>query len=105
MQKMHIRNAIFLTTRPGGQNLNAAHEGNEAHPNSSKQKVCDMAAIQTSRSVAPISGRIFVSLRNIVAGIVDWNDSRKTRAALQSLSAHQLEDIGLTLADVDRLTR
>ena len=34
---------------------------------------------------------------------VQWNDSRKTRKALYELSDAQLDDIGLTRADIKKL--
>ena len=35
--------------------------------------------------------------------MVEWNESRQTRKALSQLSAAQLEDIGVTRADIDKL--
>lgn len=39
----------------------------------------------------------------LISGILSWNDRRVTRAALSSLTARELEDIGLTFSDIDRL--
>ncbi len=36
---------------------------------------------------------------------VEWNDARRTRRELERLSLRQLEDIGLTPADIDRVAR
>ena len=35
-----------------------------------------------------------------VAALQSWNDTRRTVAALRALNADQLEDIGLTPADI-----
>ncbi len=37
--------------------------------------------------------------------IVEWNNMRRTRQELERLSLRQLEDIGLTPADIDRVAR
>jgi len=34
-----------------------------------------------------------------------WNDARRTRRVLGALSAHELNDIGLTGADIDTIAR
>jgi uncharacterized protein YjiS (DUF1127 family) len=39
-------------------------------------------------------------LSAVVSGFRTWNDLRVTRKALSRLSDHELEDIGLTRADV-----
>lgn len=35
--------------------------------------------------------------------IRDWNDARVTRSALNKLSDRELDDIGLTRGDIDRI--
>lgn len=45
---------------------------------------------------------------SIFNSLLSWNRARRTRSALNSLSAHQLEDIGISrnsIADVARKTR
>lgn len=37
--------------------------------------------------------------------IADWNDARRTRQILGQLSAHELDDIGLTRSDIDAIAR
>lgn len=44
--------------------------------------------------------QVFASIRERVVG---WNDTRRTRRALNALSDRDLADIGLTRADVDRV--
>ena len=41
--------------------------------------------------------------RSLVARISAWNQARRTRAALSRLSAHELDDIGLSRGDIDRI--
>ena len=43
--------------------------------------------------------RVVDSFLNLQNSAVVWNEARVTRKALSRLSAHQLEDIGLTRAD------
>ncbi|KUP94802.1 DUF1127 domain-containing protein [Tritonibacter horizontis] len=40
---------------------------------------------------------------NLRSTLVDWNEARKTRKALSALTAAQLEDIGLTRAEIEAL--
>jgi len=39
----------------------------------------------------------------LMGRVIDWNDIRQSRKALSRLSARELDDIGLTPADLDRL--
>lgn len=41
------------------------------------------------------------SLSDIVARVLSWNDRRMTRNALNALSDRELDDIGLTRADIE----
>jgi uncharacterized protein YjiS (DUF1127 family) len=43
--------------------------------------------------------RVVDTFLNLKSSAVGWNEARETRKALSRLSAHQLEDIGLTRAD------
>jgi len=56
-----------------------------------------MAAI-AFRSAAPKSG---FSLSSLVGMLVTWNDRRMTRKSLNSLSARELDDIGLVRGDIE----
>jgi uncharacterized protein YjiS (DUF1127 family) len=63
-----------------------------------------MAVIETSR-FAP-TARKFIFTAPLIATFVkvkSWNDVHQTRKALKQLSARELEDVGLTYADVDAL--
>lgn len=63
-----------------------------------------MAAFDTSRTVAVLNtGRISAFFADTLGAFASWNDARITRKALSKLSARELEDIGLTYADVDTI--
>lgn len=63
-----------------------------------------MAAFDTSRPVAVLnSGRISAFFADTFGAVATWNDARITRKALSKLSSRELEDIGLTYADVDTI--
>lgn len=56
--------------------------------------------VHASDSITRAGGSIFSRL---AASIAQWNETRKTRAALARLSDRQLDDIGLSRADIDRI--
>ena len=62
-----------------------------------------MATYETSSTV-PFGAVATLNIVNFVdatvANIRVWNASRKTAKTLSALSCHQLEDIGLTCADL-----
>lgn len=49
------------------------------------------------------SGRIGQTVVNMFGAFTAWNASRQTRNALRSLSDRELDDIGLSRADIDVL--
>ncbi len=59
--------------------------------------VAPFGAITVHRAVTAISG-VFDKLRA-------WNDTRRTIVILRGLSAAQLDDIGLTRADIEDFGR
>ena len=63
-----------------------------------------MAAFDTTRPTYAAGhkglGAFFASA---FAAFSAWNDTRLTRKALSALSDHELDDIGLTRGDVERL--
>lgn len=64
-----------------------------------------MAAFDTSRTVAvQNSGRMTSFVASVFGAIATWNDARITRKALSKLTARELEDIGLTYADLDTIS-
>ena len=65
-----------------------------------------MAVFEYSRSVsegASIFNRVSSFAYHLASRVIAWNDARMTRRALSRLSDRQLEDIGLTRGDVNRL--
>ncbi|PSL19980.1 DUF1127 domain-containing protein [Shimia abyssi] len=50
------------------------------------------------------SGRIGQGIAHTVAAFSAWNTSRATRKALRALTDRELDDIGLSRADVDVLS-
>ena len=45
--------------------------------------------------------RVVNSVSHFADQAIAWNEARRTRAILSKLSAHELEDIGLTRGDID----
>ena len=65
-----------------------------------------MAIIDDNRQLA---GAIFInrvirSTYDVFGSLSAWNDARVTRKALSKLSARELDDIGLTRADIDLIS-
>lgn len=62
-----------------------------------------MAAIDTTRTFAhgaSFGGRFFGTFAAIFGTLATWNDARVTRATLAKLSDRELDDIGLSRADL-----
>jgi len=68
-----------------------------------------MATTFTRTAVAPFGATIVHRAATALSGVVGkaraWNDNRRTINALRALSAAQLDDIGLTRADVENFGR
>lgn len=62
-----------------------------------------MAHTYTNTRPAAFSMRSALTLGGLVNRVSSWNEARRTRAALSKLSAHELEDIGLSRGDIDRI--
>ncbi len=60
-----------------------------------------MAVIDTTRSAAPAN--VFGGLFKVFGAVAAWNDARLTRKALSQLSDRELDDIGLSRNDIDRI--
>ena len=56
--------------------------------------VAPMGAVAIHRAVTAVTD-LFVAIR-------DWNDARRTVAALNRLTTDQLDDIGMTRGDIGR---
>lgn len=64
-----------------------------------------MAAFDTTRTVpASRDGVITTFMSSMIGTLITWNDTRLTRKALSQLSARELDDIGLTYADIDKMS-
>ena len=61
-----------------------------------------MAVIDTTRSHAA-TGFVGHALAKVAAAITAWVDARATRKALSQLSDRELDDIGLSRSDIDRI--
>jgi len=68
-----------------------------------------MAITHSPAAVAPFGAitihRVITALWALAERLQDWNDSRRTTAALRRLNAAALKDIGLTRAEVDDFGR
>ena len=63
-----------------------------------------MAIFDTTRTTygsASAASRFSALLSSAFAAVVAWNDARVTRNALSDLTDRELEDIGLSRADID----
>jgi len=60
-----------------------------------------MANVHVSPVVTGFGDRSVLSLATLVSRLIAWNDARRTRIILSRLSAHELNDIGLTRGDID----
>ncbi len=64
-----------------------------------------MATTYTRTAVAPFGAITVHRVVTAISGVIDylraWNDTRRTIVALRALNAAQLDDIGLTRADVE----
>ncbi|MGA0715005.1 MAG: DUF1127 domain-containing protein [Gemmobacter sp.] len=66
-----------------------------------------MAIIETSRpfgATPSLVRRLVAGMSDIFAAVADWNEARLTRQALSRLSDRELDDIGLSRAEIDALT-
>lgn len=67
-----------------------------------------MALIDLGRTrghTSSLADQIRHRLVTLLGAIADWNDTRRTRNVLSQLSAHELDDIGLTRGDIDAIVR
>lgn len=65
-----------------------------------------MATFETTRPApfgAETAHRVVSAVNNLRIAVIDWNERRSTRAALNRLSDRELADIGLSRGDIDRI--
>jgi uncharacterized protein YjiS (DUF1127 family) len=60
----------------------------------------DTNRLTTAEVVASGISRIAYA---VVSAVIAWNDARVTRKSLSRLTARELDDIGLTYADIDSI--
>lgn len=54
----------------------------------------------------PMTGQpVLRFVADALGRVASWNDARLTRKALSKLTDRELDDIGLTFADIDRIAR
>jgi len=58
--------------------------------------------VSASYEIAASVSRFFASLTDAIA---DWHDARLTRKSLEALTDRELDDIGLTRADIYAVSR
>lgn len=67
-----------------------------------------MAVIDTTRPTIAGTGigtRLSGVIVALLAAYSDWSDKRSTRLELSKLTDRELDDIGLSRGDIDRVTR
>ncbi|KJZ18281.1 DUF1127 domain-containing protein [Loktanella sp. S4079] len=63
-----------------------------------------MANVNTNLAASSIlAGRVTSFCHLALNAVAQWNDARITRNALLKLSARELDDIGLTFADIEKV--
>lgn len=58
---------------------------------------------RTSGHTSPFAGNVLRTFSRAASAVSDWNNRRQTRKILFGLTSHELDDIGLSRADIDRL--
>ena len=65
-----------------------------------------MASIDTNRPAAGhATGIASGFFAQVTSAFTEWNEVRRTRAALSKLTARELDDIGLNAGDIDRIAK
>jgi uncharacterized protein YjiS (DUF1127 family) len=62
-----------------------------------------MAVFETNRS--EVGGGLGSVVARMVSALNGWNDTRVTRRELSRLSDRELDDIGLSRGDIERVAR
>jgi len=63
-----------------------------------------MAIFETSRALSEGVRTTKISpVSRLLSAVLDWNDRRVTRSALQKLTTRELEDIGLNPYDLNSI--
>lgn len=67
-----------------------------------------MAAMDLIRPATPglsVGGRITSKLQNVGTRFVAWREARQTAAQLYRLSDRELDDVGLSRGDIEKVAR
>lgn len=64
-----------------------------------------MAAFNTIRSTNGLSAGRPSIFASAIAVLVNWHDARVTRRELSKLTAHELEDIGISYGDIEDIAK
>ena len=67
-----------------------------------------MASFVNTRPMAdghPFGARLIFRMTGLFDTLSEWNDARVTRNALSRLSNHELDDLGLSRGDIEKMFR
>jgi uncharacterized protein YjiS (DUF1127 family) len=105
MIKMHASHALIAIVCDAEKPYLMLMDGQYRPRQSSASGDVEMATIFTRAAVAPFGAitihRIVAGLMSAAADLRAWNETRRTINALRALSPAQLDDIGLTRAEVE----
>jgi uncharacterized protein YjiS (DUF1127 family) len=101
MQLLHGGPAGASLAAPCRQDYLTAREQGAQYRSTLKTEETEMSVFSTNRTETVRFGGLFGAL---VSAFTAWNDARVTRNALSRLSDRELDDIGLTRADIDSIT-
>lgn len=59
--------------------------------------------IRTTTGSFGLVGRISAAFASVLNTVIEWNDARVTRNALNGLTDRELDDIGLCRGDIDTM--
>ena len=100
MQQLHNAYAEKLTCQVMAPNICAAQKHHIVICNT---RIPAMAVIDTTRAYGAPRAGFGAPILKLVAAVQAWNATRATRKALSQLSDRELDDIGLTRADIDNV--
>ncbi len=98
MHFLHIGTAATWLAAGIAQAYLLVHETTPPRPEAQIQRMFDMVACDTTRPVAYGTRQNLIG--RIASALTIWNNSRVTRNALSKLSDRELDDIGLSRADI-----
>ena len=105
MPEMHMTVAIFAiaaAARAAYLRL-VEHRSRFARPLERRLEMAAFDTVRPSYGKPAVSGRMSLGIAGMLGALAVWNDRRVTRRALSKLSDRELDDIGLTRGDIDRI--